>query len=231
MRCCSPASPRSRVAQGTRRGRGAPGSMAAAGWWPLVVLMDMTVKKSPDWFTVDLKPCQLKPKRQKKWQLWRPHCRSQRRLWFIVPSASRCEDNFPLIWLKWKGPQRAQRGFWKCAETFFFLIYVPFPLQKVCTIDPHAPTPAAPVGELGLKEEFPYPPVPRVPNVGVWGSAPPFLPGSNASKGTRGAAGVGVERGSVGTLAPNSKDGTSHPGRVLPKPSFPGSSASLVLGF
>lgn len=165
--------------------------MAAAGWWPLVVLMDMTVKKSPDWFTVDLKPCQLKPKRQKKWQLWRPHCRSQRRLWFIVPSASRCEDNFPLIWLKWKGPQRAQHGFWKCAETFFFRIYVPFPLQKVCTIDPHAPTPAAPVGERGLKEEFRRPQSPGLPNLGVWGSAPPFLPGSNASKGTRGPRGWG----------------------------------------
>lgn len=41
--------------------------MAAAGRWPLVLLMDRTEKKkkkekkSPDWFTVDRKPCQLKP--------------------------------------------------------------------------------------------------------------------------------------------------------------------------
>lgn len=86
---------------GTRATR----SIAAKGWWPLVVLMDMTVKKkkfkrSPDRFTVDLKPCQLKPKRQKvtaaesALQAVNGACD----LSFHLPC--RCEDKFPLIWLK-----------------------------------------------------------------------------------------------------------------------------------
>lgn len=57
-------------------------------------------KKSPDRFTVDLKPCQLKPKRQKvtaaesALQAVNGACD----LSFHLPC--RCEDKFPLIWLK-----------------------------------------------------------------------------------------------------------------------------------
>lgn len=82
-------------------GAGATGSMAAADAWPLVVLMDMTGKKSPDWFTVDLKPCQLKPKRQKV-----TAGQSARRaatapvIYRSICLAAPCEDKFPLIWLK-----------------------------------------------------------------------------------------------------------------------------------
>ena len=132
---CSPASPRSRVAQGARRGRG-PRSMAAAGWWPLVVLMDMTVKKSPDWFTVDLKPCQLKPKRQKSDSCGDRAAGSQRRLWFIVPSASPLWGQLPPDLVKMKRTSESATWVLKMCRNFFFyfLIYVPSPLQKVCTI-------------------------------------------------------------------------------------------------
>lgn len=41
---------------------------------------DCKKKKSPDWFTVDLKPCQLKPKRQKSDSCGECTAGSQRRL-------------------------------------------------------------------------------------------------------------------------------------------------------
>lgn len=79
--------------------------MAAEGWWPLVVLIDMIVKKkkfkkSTDQFTVDLKPCQLKPKRQKVTaaESILPAVNGACDLSFHLPR--RCEDKFPLIWLK-----------------------------------------------------------------------------------------------------------------------------------
>lgn len=124
-------------------------------------------------------------------------------------------------------------GFENVQKLFFlFPDLCPFPPPESLH-NPHAPTPAAPVGELGLKEEFPHPQpqVPRAAQFGDLGLSAPIPARQQCFKEGAGAAGVGVESGSAGTLAPNPKDGTPHPGSVLPKPSFPGSSASLVLGF
>ena len=69
---------------------------------------------------------------------------------------------------------------------FYFLIYVPLPLESL-----HDTPPPAPVGEFGLKEEFLPPQSPGQPDLGVWGSAPQFPPGSNASRGAQGLQGWG----------------------------------------
>lgn len=57
-------------------------------------------KKSPDWFTVDLKPCQLKPKRQKSDSCGERAAGSRRARDLLSHLPRRGEDKFPLIWLK-----------------------------------------------------------------------------------------------------------------------------------
>lgn len=84
---------------------------------------------------MDLKPCQLKPKRQKSDSCGEYTAGSQWFLWFIVPSALPLWGQVPPDLVKMKRTSESTTCFLKMCRNYFFyfLIYVPFPLHNVCT--------------------------------------------------------------------------------------------------
>ena len=149
--------------------------------------MDMTVKKSPDWFTVDLKPCQLKPKRQKKWQLWRPHCRQSTAPVIYCSICLSLRGQLPPDLVKMKRTSESATWVLKMCRNFFFyfLIYVPLPLESLHDAPP------SPRGGVRLKGGVPAPPIPRAAWFGGLRLSAPIPARQQCFKGGAGATGVG----------------------------------------